>query len=53
MELGKIQKVEYEYDQKRINQMLSEGWVILNTAGGQDEDGSPIITVLLGLPAQD
>ena len=48
-----MKKVEYETDDMRINRMLEEGWVILNTAGGQDSRGEPYILVLLGLPKQD
>ena len=53
MELEKIQKVEYATDEERINQRLAQGWVILNTAAGQDYDAGPHILVLLGLPKKD
>lgn len=53
MELNQIVQVEYEYEERKINQRLKEGWVILNTASGTTEDGQAFITVLLGLPAKD
>ena len=52
MELEKIKKVVYEFDERKINKLLEQGWVILNTASGTLENGEPIINVLLGLPQQ-
>ena len=51
--MDQIREVVYETDEKYINQKLSEGWVILQTASGKDSDGYPHILVLLGLPAKD
>lgn len=32
----------------KLNKMLSEGWIILSTVSGQDEQGYPIHTWTIG-----
>ncbi len=45
-----VSQVRTAYDAKTANELLAEGWVLLNTAAGKDEMGYPLTSFTLGLP---
>ena len=45
---SEIKQITHVYCEADVNSYLRGGWVIVETAGGQDEDGSPIILYSLG-----
>lgn len=53
MELDQIKRIRYEEDECKINRLLKEGWVILNTASGRTEDGQVFFCVMLGSTDQE
>ena len=43
-----IKQVTHVYSEADVNSYLRGGWVIIETAGGQGDDGEPIILYSLG-----
>lgn len=43
-----IKKVVYMYEQADVQSYLDDGWVILETAPGRDEDGASYVLTMLG-----
>ncbi|TAA11275.1 hypothetical protein EA658_16560 [Pseudoxanthomonas winnipegensis] len=52
MHLSTIVKVAHTHIQEDVNQMLRDGWVLLASEGGTDEEGYPIFWHALGLPGR-
>lgn len=52
MDHSKISKVAHTHIQEEVNRMLEEGWVLLDTKGGTDEEGYPIFWHALGFPGR-
>ncbi|EIB6900973.1 hypothetical protein OZZ14_09490 [Acinetobacter baumannii] len=48
VDYSKIKKVITIYDVRQVNKCLSEGWVILSIASGQDESKYPLNQYSLG-----
>lgn len=45
---SEIKEVVSVYCDTDTNSYLNAGWVIIETAGGQDEDGSPVVLRVMG-----
>lgn len=52
MDLTRISKVAQTNRHEDVNQMLREGWILLSTEGGKDEEGYPIFWHVLGYPGR-
>ncbi|MBA0449347.1 hypothetical protein [Stenotrophomonas maltophilia] len=50
MDLRNIAQVAHTDRQEDVNKMLEDGWVLLATSGGKDEEGYPIFWHALGRP---
>lgn len=53
MDLTTITKVASSDREVDINEKLREGWVLLATAAGKDEQGQPYIRYSIGFPGRD
>ncbi|WP_301655156.1 MULTISPECIES: hypothetical protein [Stenotrophomonas maltophilia group] len=50
MDLRNISQVGHTDRQEDVNRMLREGWVLLATQGGVNDEGQPVFWHALGLP---
>lgn len=45
---SEIKQVVHIYEQSDVESYLKAGWVIIETAGGQDDEGQPVILYSMG-----
>lgn len=50
IDLSKSKKVTETGTVKHANELIAEGWVLINTSVGKDEGGFPIVTYVLAWP---
>lgn len=53
MDLSAISKVSIADRSSDANEKLAEGWILLDTATGKDEEGFPIVRFALGFPGRE
>jgi hypothetical protein len=52
--LHQVKEIEITYSEKSVNDLLSDGWILLSVASGQEQTGSndytPVFKFCLGKP---